>query len=297
MTTKLLALSTIKLDGDTQPRTAIDQDVVDDYAAAYGSNSPIGFPPLVVFYDGVNWWLADGFHRWHAAKKAGLDKVSCDVHEGTKEDAQWWAVQANQTHGLRRTNADKAKAVKAALKHPKGVEMSDPKIAEHVGVSPETVRKYRAELQATSKVGKSTKRKGKDGRTTDTTNIGGKPAPKTCPKCKGEDFHKDGTCAVCVQEDAPEPTVEELMAASNKALESLAREITAMHKQAAELDTPHVDEERLGILQSQLKTASGTLRAAKGHAVCSYCDGEGCKVCLHSGWLTKTQAESAPEKA
>ncbi len=99
------------------------------------------------------------------------------------------------------------------------------------------------------------------------------------------------------EEDAPEPTVEELMAESNKALESLAREITAMHKQAGELDTPHVDEERLGILQSQLKTASGTLRAAKGYAVCSYCDGTGCKVCLHSGWLTKTQAESAPEKA
>ncbi len=96
------------------------------------------------------------------------------------------------------------------------------------------------------------------------------------------------------EEEDPEPTVEELMAASNKALESLAREITAMHKRAGELDTPHVDEERLGILQSQLKTASGTLRAAKGYGTCSYCDGAGCKVCLQSGWLTKTQFDSAP---
>ncbi len=128
------------------------------------------------------------------------------------------------------------------------------------------------------------------------------PAPKTCPKCKGEDFHKDGTCAVCVQEDAPEPTVEELMAESNKALESLAREITGLHKRAAELGTPHVDEERLDIFESQCKTAAGTLRAAKGYAVCSYCDGSGkckgkkCKPCLGCGWLTRTAFDSAPTK-
>ncbi len=128
------------------------------------------------------------------------------------------------------------------------------------------------------------------------------PAPKPaddeyekCPKCGGEDFHDDDTCASCVPTDAPAPTVEELMTASNKALESLAREITGAHKQAAELGVAHLDEERLGILKSQLRTAAGTLRAAKGYAVCSYCDGEGCKVCMKCGWLTRTLSESAPQ--
>ena len=103
------------------------------------------------------------------------------------------------------------------------------------------------------------------------------------------------------EEEAPEPTVEELMAASNKALESLARQITGAHKLATELETPHVDEERLGILQSQLRTAAGTLRAAKGDSTCSYCEGSGrrsgkkCKPCMGCGWLTKTMAESAPQ--
>ena len=298
--TETLALSTIRLDGETQPRTTIDQEVVDDYAASYGFKPP-NLPPLTVFHDGVNWWLADGFHRWHAAKKAGLDKIPCEVLNGSKEDAQWYAVAANQTHGLRRSNADKAKAVKVALKHPKGAKMSDRKIAEYVGVTDKTVAKYRAELEGRSEIPNAETRTDTAGREQparkpresvdpDGTDI------EPCPDCGGTDFHKDGTCASCIQEDAPEPTVEELMAASNKALESLARQITGAHKLATELETPHVDEERLGILQSQLRTAAGTLRAAKGDSTCSYCEGEGCKVCMKCGWLTRTQAESAPEK-
>ncbi len=101
------------------------------------------------------------------------------------------------------------------------------------------------------------------------------------------------------EEEAPEPTVEEAMAASNKALESLAREITALHKKAEGLDEPHLEDgkaSRLDTLLSQLKAAAGTVRAAKGHAVCSYCDGKGCKPCRKSGWLTKTASESAPRK-
>ena len=50
------------------------------------------------------------------------------------------------------------------------------------------------------------------------------PAPKTCPKCKGEDFHKDGTCAVCVQEDAPEPDKTKAL----KLLGQLVRELDAL---------------------------------------------------------------------
>jgi hypothetical protein len=32
-----------------------------------GRNSP----PVVVFYDGTSYWLADGFHRVKAAEQAG----------------------------------------------------------------------------------------------------------------------------------------------------------------------------------------------------------------------------------
>jgi len=66
-----------------------------------------------------------------------MTSVSClagrAVTPGSRKDAAWAACAANQTHGLRRTNADKRKAVTLALKlHP---EMSDQAIADHCGVS------------------------------------------------------------------------------------------------------------------------------------------------------------------
>lgn len=110
-------------------------------------------PPLQVMFDGVSYWLWDGFHRRWAADRAGLDKLPCIVTDGTREDAQWASYGANCSHGLRRTNADKAKAVKAALRHPNGAKTSDRQIAEHVGVSPSTVAKFRGELESSVQIG------------------------------------------------------------------------------------------------------------------------------------------------
>jgi hypothetical protein len=67
------------------------------------------------------------------------------------------------------------RAPAAALKHPKGAKCSNEQIAEHVGVSPPMVSKYRQEVEATLKVLESSTRTGKDGRTINTENIGRKP--------------------------------------------------------------------------------------------------------------------------
>jgi hypothetical protein len=173
-TTKLLALDAIRLDGETQCRVDLSEGTIEDYADAYDANAEL--PPLVVFYDGSDYWLADGFHRWYGARKADLAKVPCEIHEGTVEDARWYSCAANQTHGLRRTNADKAKAVQAALRHPAGVELSNEQIAKHCGVDAKTVAKYREAMKATLEIPESTKRTGADGRTIDTQNIGRRPA-------------------------------------------------------------------------------------------------------------------------
>ena len=66
-----------------------------------------------------------------------MTSVSCLVGRAvtpvSRKDAAWAACAANQAHGLRRTHADKRKAVTLALKlHP---EMSDQAIADHCGVS------------------------------------------------------------------------------------------------------------------------------------------------------------------
>ena len=51
----------IRLDGGTQPRAKIDQAVCDEYAERMKAGEK--FPPIDVFFDGEDYWLADGFHR------------------------------------------------------------------------------------------------------------------------------------------------------------------------------------------------------------------------------------------
>ena len=65
----LLPISSIRLDGGTQPRATINPQTVSDYMNDMDSGAE--FPPVDVFYDGHNHWLADGFHRINAAEKAG----------------------------------------------------------------------------------------------------------------------------------------------------------------------------------------------------------------------------------
>ena len=76
----------------------------------------------------------------------------------------------NATHGLKRTNADKANAVRMALAHPNGASISDRQIAEWVGVNKDTVAKYRGANRVTPENPESpATRTGRDGRTIDTT--------------------------------------------------------------------------------------------------------------------------------
>lgn len=129
---KKLNLNAIRIDGGTQSRVEINMEVVGDYAEAIKSG--IEFPAVVVFHDGADYWLADGFHRYHAHKQAGKASIGAEVHNGTQRDAVLHSLGANGTHGLRRTNADKRKAVAAMLADAEWSQWSDRKIAEACGV-------------------------------------------------------------------------------------------------------------------------------------------------------------------
>lgn len=137
-----LPIAAIRIDGATQPRAQLDSETIEDYAAAMRAG--VEFPPVTVFYDGAEYWLADGFHRVNAAgAAAGKKRIAAEVHQGTREDAQWFSYAANQSHGLRRSNADKQRAIRAAIEHAKSKDLSDRQIAEHVGVDHKTVAAIR----------------------------------------------------------------------------------------------------------------------------------------------------------
>ena len=150
----------LRLDGGTQVRASINEAIVQEYREAMQTG--VNFPPVVAFFDGQVHWLADGFHRVQAAVASGRDEFEVDLRPGTREDAVWYACAANQTHGLRRSNADKRKAVEVALRSPKAQALSDRAIAEHCGISHNFVGEVRRALQLSSD--DSCPRKGKDGR-------------------------------------------------------------------------------------------------------------------------------------
>lgn len=178
---KKLPLDQIRTDGDTQPRCEMNADAVAEYAEVYRGPDADDIPDLDVMFDGESYWLFSGFHRKKAAGEAGLAELWVVVHRGTLEDARWAALATNKTHGMRRTNADKRRAVELAMKQrPK---LSNNSIAHHVGVSLSLVNDVRRALN--DSLSGDGERVGKDGRTTDTSKIGKSRTKK--PKADGEE--------------------------------------------------------------------------------------------------------------
>jgi transcriptional regulator with XRE-family HTH domain len=126
-------LHRIRVDGETQPRAAIDPATVDEYAEAMARR--MRFPPLVVYFDGESAWLADGFHRYYAAQKLGAQALDVDWREGTLEMAKLYAASANAEHGLRRTAGDKRRAIEMVLSTKAGRNWTQEQIAKHCHVS------------------------------------------------------------------------------------------------------------------------------------------------------------------
>ncbi len=178
MNTQTLKLTQIRIDGGTQPRVEIDQEVVADYAEQIRDG--VDFPPVTVFFDGAAYWLADGFHRYHAHRQAARDAIIADIHDGGLREAILYSVSANHEHGLRRTNEDKRKAVETMLtndivsKDEKGNPWGDREIARQCHVHHTTIGRIRKELSGALHQIDSSKRtvnRGNSTYTQDTANI------------------------------------------------------------------------------------------------------------------------------
>src|SRR5208282_4488739 len=101
------------------------------------------FPRLVVVQDGETLYLAEGFHRAAACKKAGINEVQVEIYKGTRNDAVLHAAGSNVTHGLRRSREDKRRAVSRLLADEEWSGWSDRFIAHMCRVSDKLVASMR----------------------------------------------------------------------------------------------------------------------------------------------------------
>ena len=170
-----LPLADIRTDGGTQPRAQIDWPTVAEYRLALQGGAV--FPPVIVYHDGEAYWLADGFHRLAAAAANEDEGIEVDIRQGTQRDAVLYSVGANSSHGLRRTNADKRRAVLRLLEDEEWRQWSDPVIAAKCAVSQPFVLKLRREEGYNG----DTVRRGADGKSYPATQKASSPPPKTLP--------------------------------------------------------------------------------------------------------------------
>jgi len=145
----------IRIDGDTQSRVKIHDNIVQEYTESL--MNAVVFPPVKLFFDGVDHWLADGFHRYHAHRRAKIKEVDCDISKGTKRDAKLYSWGANNNHGLRRTNEDVRKVVIEALEDIEISTWTNRDIAKLCKTTDMTVGRIKKELQLKDQLEKERK--------------------------------------------------------------------------------------------------------------------------------------------
>lgn len=184
-------LNKIVLNTDAQPRVEIDSALIDDYAEDMKRGAI--FDPITVYSNSNGFYLADGWHRYYAAHRAGFAEIECDVREGDVRAAILHSVGANSQHGKRRTSADKRRAVETMLQDPEWKDWSNREIARQCGVSYEFVRKLRPSLSTVDSEPRTYTTKHGTTATMNTSNIGKHRVEYDAPE----------------RDEYPEPEVEE----------------------------------------------------------------------------------------
>lgn len=162
-----LPLADLEADATVQPRVnGLDAGHVEDMAADLAADPGFDLPPIVVYRDpaaGV-YRISEGFHRAAAYADAGRDDIPCEVRDGDLTACKLNARASNvhKGHGLKRSNADKARAVRDVLAL--ATEWADNRIAKFLAVDDTTVADARRELVAAAAIPDLDYRVGEDGR-------------------------------------------------------------------------------------------------------------------------------------
>jgi len=180
---KVMNLAALVLDPRLQSRVEINEDTVSEYAADIEAGDQ--FPPVIVFFDSTHFYLADGYHRYYGHKRAGKVSIQCEVINGTIRDAIYYSTAVNSKHGMRRSYADRRKAVMTLLEDFEWSLKNNTEIAKHVGVSISFVSNLR---NTSGKMPDKIEYKTPSGETKTKAKASGRPAkPKEEPPVQKEE--------------------------------------------------------------------------------------------------------------
>lgn len=321
-TIKVLALAHISTSSNLQMRVDTNQSYIDELAEVAAAGREFNGQLPVVYNDGRNNWLSDGYQRLAAHEKSGVKKMKCLIRQGTLDDAFMFALSANAQHGARRTNADKRKAVESAMAHEKCKQLSDRAIADLCGVSHFFVASVR-KASTGSECQLNQQRTGKDGKT---RSVPVSDA-KSKPELTSDDDELSNFMAATAEDEKPETSenansdnsendaefkvVEEKKTTAKKEKDPLAaaseefcgkvnqltRQIDGIVRECDELKSdPLGFDTHWDSIRSQLQAARKALHIGRAKFKCPYCKGAGekdgngdCKPCKTTGYLGKSK--------
>lgn len=140
-TPKSLSVDVINISGGTQSRLKIDQNYVEEIYEKM--KDEVEYDAVTIFFDGKEYWLADGFHRYHATRKLGKASIKCKITNGLLRDAILYSKSANNNHGLPPTLQDKLHNAKELCDDFEWSGFSNRQIGRICDVSHVTVAKLR----------------------------------------------------------------------------------------------------------------------------------------------------------
>ncbi len=148
-----ILITSITVIPEMQPRVLMKSETVQEYRDAMQAGEK--FPPVTVYFDGTNKFLADGYHRIAAASALGLRNIDAEIIKGSKRDAMLYSCGANARHGLQRGPDDKRRAVKILLEDEEWGKWSNNEIARRCAVSEHLVREVRGPVTSPGRSEKS----------------------------------------------------------------------------------------------------------------------------------------------
>lgn len=290
-----LLIDSIRTDDGVQSRSAINREYVAELTELLKAGKKL--PPVEVFRDGSETWMADGFHRLLAHQDAGARKIRAEVHKGGRKEARWHSIGANLGHGLRRTNEDKRRAVTMALED--RPEASDALIADHCGVHVNTVAAVRRQVP---QIVGPVERIGKDGKTyrippPPPRNIPPPPSvtpteprriPPPPPSTPPEPAKPTGPVDAV---GYPIPDHLQGLFKRGAEVQALLGQISSIKgtlKRAEETGDVLYEDCRMQQAFAALQTAYDTIKATKPYVVCPWCKGvmsDQCRGCGKRGVL------------